>query len=118
MELKARMAPQMSSLLYIITGCGMGYMAALQHPKALGDVVEASIGAVFVDSGCDLNATYPVRPTALTILSFLSFWCLQPHIIALVRCGPSTLCSSQGKRFTALIISGMVHGAQMLLLCF
>lgn len=61
MERKARVAPSMSSLLYVITGCGMGYMAALQHPKALGDIVEASIGAVFVDSGCDLDATYPVR---------------------------------------------------------
>jgi len=53
----------MSDVLYVITGCGMGYMGSMEAPKQLGDVLEALIGAVYKDSGDDLLATYPVRPS-------------------------------------------------------
>lgn len=60
MALKAQAAPGMSNVLYIMTGCGKGYMAAHEHPKALGDLVESVVGAVFVDTGLSLARTYPV----------------------------------------------------------
>ena len=61
MELKKKVAPNMSDILYVITGCGCGYMAHMDCPKALGDVMEAAIGAVYVDCGMDLTKVYPVR---------------------------------------------------------
>eukprot|EP00892_Ulva_mutabilis_P000531 jgi/Ulvmu1/10479/UM064_0016.1 len=59
-SLEEHVAAGMSTILFIITGCGMGYMGSLEHPKALGDVVESAIGAVYLDSGCSLAKTYPV----------------------------------------------------------
>lgn len=61
LSLKQTVAPKMSTLLYVITGCGMGYMSSIEHPKALGDIMESAIGAVYLDSGMDISATYPVR---------------------------------------------------------
>lgn len=62
LAMKEEVAAGMSAILFIITGCGMGYMGSMEHPKALGDVVESAVGAVFVDSGMSLAKTYPVLP--------------------------------------------------------
>jgi dsRNA-specific ribonuclease len=67
MKLKEQVAPGMSDILYVITGCGMGYMASMGHPKALGDIIEAAIGAAFVDSDMDLTRVYPVRALAAVL---------------------------------------------------
>ena len=50
-----------SDILYMVNGFGSGHLAALDHPKALGDVVEALIGATLLDTGFDLVATSKVR---------------------------------------------------------
>jgi hypothetical protein len=71
-ELKERHAPGMSDILYMATGFGSGHLSAMDHPKALGDVVEAAIGAVLVDTDFDLAATFPVRfATAVHVCSGL-----------------------------------------------
>lgn len=57
---KQKAAPDMSDLLYVITGCGMGYMGSMEHPKCLGDIMESAIGAVYLDTGMDVGRTYPV----------------------------------------------------------
>jgi len=44
LSMKQQVAPSMSTILFIITGCGMGYMGSMEHPKALGDIVESAIG--------------------------------------------------------------------------
>lgn len=54
-------AANMSDILYMVTGFGTGYLGAMDHPKALGDVFESLLGAVFVDTGFDLVRTLPVR---------------------------------------------------------
>lgn len=59
--MKQQVAPSMSTILFIITGCGMGYMGSMEHPKALGDIVESAIGAVYLDTGMSLAKTYPVN---------------------------------------------------------
>jgi dsRNA-specific ribonuclease len=57
---KEKAAPDMSDLLYVITGCGMGYMGFMEHPKCLGDIMESAIGAVYLDTGMNMSLTYPV----------------------------------------------------------
>ena len=98
LSLKETAAPQMSTLLYVITGCGMGYMSSIEHPKALGDIMESAIGAcsqeiacmqnmtcccsqaarrerlcaagaVYLDTGMDISATYPVCSSAHEVQS-------------------------------------------------
>lgn len=59
-------ANSMSDILYVVTGFGTGYLGSMDHPKALGDLFESLIGAVYCDSGFDLVKTYPVRPLATT----------------------------------------------------
>jgi hypothetical protein len=71
MKLKEQVAPTMSTMLYVITGCGMGYMTSTEHPKALGDIMESAIGAVFLDTGMDVNKTYPVRRSPRALLQLV-----------------------------------------------
>ena len=65
LELKAsnQVTRDMSVILYVITGCGMGYMGSMTAPKQMGDVLEALIGAMFLDTSCNMNTVYPVRPS-------------------------------------------------------
>jgi dsRNA-specific ribonuclease len=58
-------ASRMSDILYMVTGFGTGYLGSMDHPKALGDIVESLIGAVFVDTGFDLCQTLPVCSSLL-----------------------------------------------------
>jgi dsRNA-specific ribonuclease len=51
----------MSDILYVVTGFGTQYLGAMDHPKAMGDVIESLIGAVYCDTGHDIAKTYPVR---------------------------------------------------------
>lgn len=67
LALKDKQAPGMSTLLYVLTGCGRGHLTSLAHPKALGDLLEAAIGAVFLDTGKSLSATYPVRAACMRL---------------------------------------------------
>ena len=54
------MAESMSEILYLVTGFGSGLMSAMDHPKALGDVLESLVGGVLMDSGFDLAKVHQV----------------------------------------------------------
>jgi dsRNA-specific ribonuclease len=53
-------AKRMSDILYVTTGFGTQYLGSMDHPKAMGDVMESLIGAVFCDTNHDIAKTYPV----------------------------------------------------------
>lgn len=54
----------MGIIQYLLTAGGWD-MQTLDHPKALGDVLEATIGAVAVDCNYDMPAILKVRPATL-----------------------------------------------------
>jgi dsRNA-specific ribonuclease len=62
---------QLSTVMFVILGVGRGYLGVQDHPKELADIVEASIGAVFKDSGYDLVQTHQARFRA-SLLSAVS----------------------------------------------
>ena len=74
-------ASRMSDILYVVTGFGTGYLGSMDHPKALGDLVESLVGAVFCDSGFNIAKTYPVRPWGFFVSFFTTAMPLQSHCL-------------------------------------
>lgn len=68
--------------LFISAGFGQGFAAA---PKVLGDLFEAIIGAVYIDSGGDLEALWKVRTSTNWLKQCLTsyhFSIIQSHCVA------------------------------------
>lgn len=73
-------ARNMSEIAYLVTGFGSGLMSAMDHPKALGDVLESLIGAVLVDSDFSLDKAHQVRHCH-QCLSILAFCCTHHKLV-------------------------------------
>ena len=86
-------------------------------PKILGDIVESLVGAVYIDSHCNFDRTWQVRPIATTVSVCLPA-CL-PACLHACACLPACLsvCLSDALSFCLFDAMSLILNTVMLSEC-